>query len=186
MNRLFAIAARLQALCDAHGWASCVIGGLAVQRWGEPRVTRDVDLVLLTGFAHEADFVDTLLAGYSPRISDAREFALKHRVLLIQTPDPVGIDISLGALPFEEQMISRATTFLVGDGFELRTCSAEDLVVLKVFASRPLDLRDAESVIIRHKERLDWHYIEEQLTGLAALKEDPEILRTLNRLRLIT
>jgi hypothetical protein len=37
----------------------------------------------------------------------------------------------------------------------LRTCSAEDLIVLKLFASRPLDIRDAEGLIIRHK---NWQY----------------------------
>ena len=37
MNALFLAAADLQAFCSAHGWNCCVIGGLAVQRWGEPR-----------------------------------------------------------------------------------------------------------------------------------------------------
>jgi len=65
---------------------------------------------------------------------------------------------------------------------EIRTCSGEDLIVLKLFASRPLDIRDAEGVIFRHRENLDWTYIEEQLTPLAEAKEEPEILQTLNSL----
>ena len=36
-------------------------GGLAVQRWGEPRLTRDADLTLLTGFGKEARFASALL-----------------------------------------------------------------------------------------------------------------------------
>ena len=32
-------------------------------------------------------------------------------------------------------------------------------MVLKLFASRPLDIRDAEGVVIRHKEHLDWSYL---------------------------
>jgi hypothetical protein len=56
----------------------------------------------------------------------------------------VSIDVSLGGLPFEESMVSRATLFPFGPGLDVRTCSAEDLVVLKLFASRPLDLRAAE------------------------------------------
>jgi hypothetical protein len=67
----------------------------------------------------------------------------------------------------------------------LRTCSAEDLVVLKLFASGPIDIRDAESVVIRNKKTLDWLYIEDQLLPLVEVNEEPEILDTLARLRRI-
>ena len=67
----------------------------------------------------------------------------------------------------------------------LRTCSAEDLVVRKLFASRPLDIRDAEGVAIRHGRELDWGYVEAQLAPLVELKEEPEILQTLARIRRI-
>jgi hypothetical protein len=49
MIALFEAAKQLQDFSDCQGWRSCFIGGVAVQRWGEPRVTRDVDLVLLAG-----------------------------------------------------------------------------------------------------------------------------------------
>ena len=77
----------------------------------------------------------------------------------------------------------RATNFTFTGGVTLRTCSAEDLVVLKLFASRPIDIHDAEGVIIRHKNTLDWRYIEDQLRPLVEVKEEPEILETLARLR---
>ena len=54
MNALIHAAAELQAVCVAHDWRFCFIGGLAVQRWGEPRETVDVDLTLLTGFVDES------------------------------------------------------------------------------------------------------------------------------------
>ncbi|HXJ37983.1 MAG TPA: hypothetical protein VNH18_01825 [Bryobacteraceae bacterium] len=50
---LFAAAREVQDFCDRHGWGSCFIGGIAVQRWSQARVTRDVDLTLLTGFGGE-------------------------------------------------------------------------------------------------------------------------------------
>lgn len=80
----------LQDFCDKCGWLSCFIGGIAVQRWGQPRVTRDVDLILLTGFGHEAPFIGALLAEYAPRYSNAAEFALRSRVLLLNSPNGVG------------------------------------------------------------------------------------------------
>lgn len=36
----------IQDFCDQCGWRSCLIGGIAVQRWSQARVTLDVDLSL--------------------------------------------------------------------------------------------------------------------------------------------
>jgi hypothetical protein len=87
-----------------------VIGGFAVQHWGEPRMTMDVDLSLLTGFGEEEVFVDELLRRYAGRIPDAKGFALQNRVLLIKHSSGVGIDIALAALPFEECVVDRSVT----------------------------------------------------------------------------
>jgi len=172
-----------QDFCDKHGWRSCFIGGIAVQRWSQARVTRDVDLTLLTGFGHESSFIEALLARYTPRNSDSAQFALRSRVLLLNSPSGIGIDISLGALPFEHLVVERATPFEFAPGLELRTCSAEDLMVMKLFASRAIDIRDAEGIAVRHDMTLDWRYIEEQLTPLAEAKEEPDILRQFARIR---
>jgi hypothetical protein len=60
VNEVIKAAAELQAVCQSQGWHFCFIGGLAVQRWGEPRETVDVDLTLLTGFGGEEPFIQTL------------------------------------------------------------------------------------------------------------------------------
>ena len=56
-------------------------------------------------------------------------------------------------------------------------------MVMKLFASRAIDIRDAEGIAVRHDNTLDWRYVEEQLKPLVELKEEPEILQTLARLR---
>lgn len=183
MIDLFTAAKQLQDFCDRQGWRSCFIGGIAVQRWGEPRVTRDIDLTLLAGFGNEDRFAQSLLAVYEGRIEDAAAFAQKNRVLLLRTPGGLGIDVSLGGLPFEETMMDRATVYLFGPELGIRTCSAEDLVIMKLFALRPTDVRDAEGVVARQGNRLDWKYIEDQLRPLAEIKNDPAILATLERLQ---
>jgi hypothetical protein len=93
--------------------------------WVEPRVTRDVNLTLLTGFGGEDEFLAPLLAAYPARVENAGDFARRYRVLLLKSPSGVGIDISLGALPFEEALVSRATTSYIGPGIEIRICSAK-------------------------------------------------------------
>jgi len=120
MTRLIQIASALQVFLDARSWSNAVIGGLAVQRWGEPRLTEDVDLTLLTGFGNEEPYIDALLAQYQARVESARQFALAHRVVLVQTPDGVGIDIALGGLPFERDVIARSTNFEFASGERIR------------------------------------------------------------------
>jgi len=111
VNPLFAAALELQRFFEARGWRFCFIGGLAVQRWGEPRLTLHVDCTLLTGFGQEERYVDELLAAFVGRVDHSRAFALAHRVLLVYGPAKVPIDIALGAMPFEERCIERASPF---------------------------------------------------------------------------
>jgi len=183
MNELLETAKDFQEFCIRQSWRFSFIGGIAVLRWGETRVTRDVDLTVLTGFGGEERVIDALLANYAARFPDTKKFALSRRVVLLNSPTGTGIDVSLGALPFEELVIERASNFSFPGGLELRTCSAEDLIVLKLFASRALDIRDVEGVAIRNRGKLDWRYIEKQLRPLAEVKEAPEIMTTMAQMR---
>lgn len=184
MKNVLDAAAELQEFCRSHQWRFCFIGGIAVLRWGEPRITIDADLTLLTGFGSERRFLEPLLERFPGRIPDAEAFALEHRVLLLRSDSGVGLDVALGALPYEELVVKRSSIFAYTDAVSLQTCSAEDLVVLKAFAGRTQDWADVERLILRQSHRLDWGYVIEQLRPLAELKDDPKILDELERRRL--
>jgi len=176
LDELLLAAAELQSAIESHGWRFCFIGGVAVQRWGNPRFTQDIDLTLLTGFGEEATFVDGLLRLLDPRRPDARDFALRNRVLLARTRSGVDVDVALGALPFEERSVDRATPWLVQERVVLTTCSAEDLVVHKAFAGRGRDWDDLEAVLIRQHGKLNLAQIRSELHPLLELKGDEEAL----------
>ncbi|MBP7049709.1 MAG: nucleotidyl transferase AbiEii/AbiGii toxin family protein [Phycisphaerae bacterium] len=182
MKSLFHTAAELETFLVERGWRYCFIGGIALQRWGQPRLTNDVDLTILAGFGNEAAYVDVLLERYHARIPEGREFALTHRVLLLQSHDGIPIDVALGGIPFEEQVVLRATRHEFLPGLSLLICSAEDLIVLKAFANRPRDWGDVETIITRQRGHLDWSYVFEQLEPLCQVKEAPEIVDRLHRL----
>lgn len=182
MTDLVSTALELQKFCEKQNWKFCIIGGLALQFWGEQRLTKDVDLTLLTGFGDEEKFIDALLKNFQARISDAKTFALRNRVILLQTESEIGIDISLGAFPFEESMIERADYQEYLPNINLKICSPEDLIVSKAFAARDKDWFDIKSVLIK-QQNIDWSYIFEQLSPLVELKEEPEILTKLEKLR---
>lgn len=174
MNPLLAAAVEVQTFCRAQGWRFCFIGGLAVQRWGEPRLTQDADLTIITGFGNEEPFVETILGHFPGRLADAREFALRHRVVLARAAGGVPVDISLGAMPFEEHAVNRASDFAIGPGVVIFTCSAEDLIVFKAFAGREKDWLDIEGIAIRQAHRLDDRLVWSELIPLLDLKGTPE------------
>lgn len=178
---VLAAAGEAQHFCQQQGWRFCFIGGVAVQRWGEPRLTQDADLTVLTGFGGEETFIDLLLNEFIPRRPDAREFALKHRVLLLQTTKGVPVDVALGAFPFEERSVQRSSAWDWAEGQSLITCSAEDLVVHKVFAGRDLDWGDVERVLTRQHGKLNLAQVRVELRPLLALKGEPESLDKLER-----
>ena len=183
MIEVIRAAADLQALCEAQRWRFCFIGGIALLRWGEPRETVDVDMTLLTGFGDEERFAKFLVERYEARIEDATQFALTRRVLLLRSSSGVGLDIALGGLPFEESAVARSSTAAFQGDTQLRTCSAEDLIVCKAFAARAKDWLDIEGVIIRQTGKLDWGYIHHHLAPLVELKGTPESLDELEKRR---
>src|SRR5712671_4072811 len=180
---VLAAAEHVQNFCQNQGWHFCFIGGVAVQRWAEPRLTQDVDLTLLTGFGKEEMFVDKLLQSFPARRSDAREFALVQRVLLITTPAGIPVDVALGAFPFEERSVQRSSAWTWSENHSLNTCSAEDLVVHKAFAGRGLDWADLERVLIRQHGKLNLTQIHAELKPLLELKGENEALDKLDRLQ---
>jgi hypothetical protein len=182
MLDLISTAQAVQLVCEKNKWDFCFIGGLALQFWGEQRLTTDVDLTLFVGFGNEEPFIDLLINSFKVRMSDAKLFALKSRVVLLETEGGIGIDVSLGAFPFERSMTTRAQYREYLPEVRLRICSPEDLIVSKAFADRKRDWLDIESVIIK-QESLDWIYINAQLAPLVKLKEQPEILTKLAELR---
>lgn len=182
MNSLFEAAREVCEFMDSHKWKYCIIGGLAVVRWGEQRNTLDVDFNLLTGFGKEERFADTILTAFQSRLANSRAFALERRVLLIRAANGIPVDLSLGAFPYEERLISRATPFEFAPGYAFLTCSAEDLVVMKAFANRQRDWQDIEMIKVRQGKHLDWRLILREIAPLAEAKDTPEIQDRLRRL----
>jgi len=102
--------------------------------------------------------------------------------MLLTASNDVPLDITLSGLPFEKQMIDRATPFLYAPDCSLLTCSAEDLIVLKTFADRAQDWIDVRGIIARQKGQLDIEYIFKNLTPLCELKESADILDNLQNI----
>ena len=109
--------------------------------------------------------------------------SLSFAEFLLTSTTGFPIDIALGGLDYEKALVSRSTSYSFYPGLELRTCSAEDLIVMKAFAERERDWADIEGIVTRQIGKLNWPYVETQLAPLSEAKESPEMLARLAALR---
>jgi hypothetical protein len=178
----------LAALRDLVVWfqdaptPGTVIGGVAASLLGRPRVTRDIDaLVLLDESEWEAFLAKGAGFGFVPRLSDALTFARQARVLLVRhEASGIDIDIAFGALPFEEEAVARTVWHDVG-GIRIPLPLPEDLLIMKAVAHRPRDMADIES-ILDAQPKLDLPRVRRWVREFSAALETPELLRDFNAL----
>ncbi len=103
-------------------------------------------------------------------------------MILARTAGGIDLDFALGAFPLEEASIGRASPWTVNDHITLMTCSAEDLIIHKVFASRDRDWSDVEGVLARQHGTLDMARIRIELPPLLELKDDADSLGKFERM----
>ena len=172
MNGIVEAAAELQEWMVDSRQQFCLIGGLAVIRWGEHRGTQDVDVSVFVGFGEERIFAESLLQTFEPRIDDAAQFAESSRVVLARASNGVDLDVVLAGFPFEEAVIKRSSPWQVSETVSLRTAAAEDLIVLKAFAGRDRDWGDVRGILRQQKGLLNVELVVLQLNELCHLTGD--------------
>lgn len=165
----------LQGLLARFENRGVIIGGIAASLLGTPRLTADLDAVLLLDVDDIPRLIHEAAAeGISPRIPDCEAFARKSHVLLLRhSTSGTDIDISLGLLPFEAEMVARSQVHRIGP-ITLCLPTPEDLIILKAVAHRPKDLLDIQAVAANHPD-LDRGWVERWVRQFADLLEMPEL-----------
>ncbi len=159
-----------------------IIGGVACALLGRPRTTRDVDAVV---FVQPEDWKPLLDSGarygFEPRIPDPLEFAHKSRVLLLKHGSSgITADISLGALPFEDELIDRAIQANF-EGVNVPLATPEDLIVMKALAGRGVDMQDMQNLLDANPD-VDLRRVRRWTKRFAEGLEMPEILERLEQI----
>jgi predicted nucleotidyltransferase len=163
---LEALLARIAEGLDSRGIPYMLIGGQAVLLYGEPRLTRDVDVTLGAG-PEQLPAVLNLAeqSGWKVLVATPQEFVARTLVLPCEEHESgIRIDFIFTFSPFEQQAIERARLVQVG-GAQVRFATPEDLIIYKVMAGRPRDLDDVRS-ILRKNPALDWRYVRRWLKEL--------------------
>lgn len=182
MNKQEAAAWELHQFFQTLELPYAVIGGMAVQWWGEPRTTQDVDLTIVAPLDRPSSvIIQQILDRFPARIENALEFARRSRVILITVSSGCPVDISMGLPGYEDEVMRRAVEFDLEPGKAVRVCAAEDLIIHKAIAGRPQDVRDIEGIVYRQRDALGVAIIRRWLQAFAELLDDPEIVERFER-----
>lgn len=166
----------LQRLLSRFNERGVIIGGAAVSILGKARYTEDIDAMFLLSIK---DIPQLLKAaseeGIEPRIDNAAEFARISRVVLLKhVISNTNIDLSLGVLPFEQEMVERSVVHQVDAALQLRLPTPEDLIILKAIAHRPKDMEDIRILADKY-QNLDVARIEKWVKQFAEVLEMPSL-----------
>lgn len=137
-----------------------VIGGQAVLIYGEPRLTRDIDVTLGVGPERTADllaFADS--CGWRVLVEGPQAFVQRTMVLpLVDPRTDIRIDLIFSYSHYERQALERVRRLNIG---KAAVCFAapEDIIIHKIIAGRPRDMEDVRNILNKNAE-LDRAYIQ--------------------------
>jgi len=158
-----------------------VIGGQAVLLYGEPRLTKDIDITLGVNI----DQLDALLeivreVSLRPLPNDIPSFVKKTMVLpALDENSGIRIDFIFSFPPYERQAIARARKVFLS-GQQIRFAALEDLIIHKIFAGRPRDLEDVRILVLKNPA-VDRGYVEKWLKQFDIALPQERFLKTFHK-----
>jgi hypothetical protein len=158
-----------------------IIGGIAVGILGEPRFTADVDIII---FIPKQD-IRILL-------NKAKEFGFKFdEKTVINDAMEKGVfrifynqyhlDFIIASTELEKLALKRKYTVKIYNR-KIFIPSKEDMILFKVIPNREKDLVDAQSIVMRHKNKLDVKYLKRWAEKLSEEAQDMRIYNTIVKL----
>jgi len=146
---------------NAHNIPYMVIGGQAVLIYGEPRLTKDIDITLGVGVS-KLNKINSIVKKLNLKILVDENFVQNTMVLLvIDEKTGIRVDFIFSFSLYEKQAIKRATDIKFGNTI-VKFASLEDLVIHKIIAGRAIDIEDVRSIILKNPD-YDAEYIKRWL-----------------------
>ncbi len=159
-----------------------IIGGQAVLLYGEPRLTRDIDVTLGIGPDRVKTVIEVAIALDFTVLPEEPEVFVKQSMVLpvLDKVSGIRVDFIFSVTPYEKEAISRARFVSLG-GRDVAFASAEDLIIHKIFAGRPKDLEDVRSVMLKNRS-IDIKYVEDWLERFDEGDEITSYMETLKEI----
>jgi hypothetical protein len=173
---------KIASALNKCGLPYMIIGGQAVLLYGEPRLTRDIDITL----GADIDRLAQLLAAIKEiplkqLVNDAPSFVKKTMVLpAMHEPTGIRVDFIFSFTPYEETAIKRAKLVKLSDT-DVAFAAIEDLIIHKIFAGRSRDIEDVHMLFLKNRN-IDVAYIEKWLRDLDTAIDKNSFLSTFRML----
>jgi hypothetical protein len=129
-----------------------VVGGIATSARGQPRFTRDVDVVVAVSGDEEAQAVLFRLGrlGYVVLTTVEQDAASRLATARLQHPSGILCDLIFATCGVEAEIVADAEPLDVFENVEVATASVEGLLAMKVLSAtdqRPRDLEDIRTLL---------------------------------------
>ena len=141
-----------------------IIGGQAVLLYGEPRLTKDIDVTLGIG-SEGLDLVMKSVENlkFDILVPEPEDFVKETMVLpTLHEKSGIRVDFIFSFSAYEHQAIQNAKQIRIGTQ-DVCFASLEDVIIHKIIAGRPRDLEDVRSVILKNPD-YNLTYIKKWLT----------------------
>ena len=167
---------RLALAFDGIGLPYMIIGGQAVLLYGEPRLTKDIDLTIGADLSRLPEILRLVQSIELKPLVDPETFTRQTMVLPCADPGSgIRVDVIFSFTPYEHQALARVQVVKMGKA-EVRFASLEDLLVHKVIAGRPRDLEDVRTLLVKNP-RADLAYVRRWLSEFSATVGEPLLTR---------
>lgn len=146
--------------------------------YGEPRLTRDIDITLGVNTDHINKLLTILQEiSLTPLPKDIESFVRQTMVLpSLDEATGIRVDLIFSFTPYEIEAINRARKIIIL-GQEVCFASAEDVIIHKIFAGRPRDIEDVRIIILKNPE-IDTRYIKNWLKEFDMSSDNRVFLKT--------
>jgi len=140
-----------------------IIGGQAVLLYGEPRLTKDIDITLGIGIDRWKIIKKIAKSIHlRPLITKIENFVKETLVFpTIDDQSGIRVDFIFSYSPYERQAIRRARGIYFGQT-EVKFAALEDVVIHKMIAGRARDIEDVKTILLKNPD-YDTRYIEKWL-----------------------
>lgn len=137
---------------NKHNIKYMIVGGQAVLLYGEPRLTKDIDITLGIGPEDLEAFLPVVKEiDLQVLVEDTEKFV--HNTFVLPTLDERSgfrVDFIFSISSYERNALGRVRSVKIGNT-EIYFASVEDLIIHKVIAGRPRDIEDIKVILIKNK-----------------------------------
>lgn len=151
MQTLQSLLCKIANILDREQIPYMIIGGQAVMIYGEPRMTRDIDIAL----GCDVDSLSLIRKiatelKFEPLIENVEEFVQRNNLLPVSNSAGIlRVDFIFSFMPYERGAIKRAKKIEI-EGTKVSYACIEDIIIHKIVAGRPRDLEDVKGILNRN------------------------------------